>query len=231
MSLERFRKAQAAVQTGQAVAVSELRAGQKSSHWIWYIFPQLRILGKSSTAQHYGIENSKEAREYLLDAGLSRNLAEAMAAVVDQLERGARLDVLMGGEVDSLKLVSCATLFARTVEGAQDNLNTATVRKIHELTGVILREAERQGYPECESTRDALCSENDGQNISEFLGHICVKFGYCLSNSVNEEIARGGPYTPDDIAHAVLKAAGLDPGSELRQFRAVQSEFILFLNR
>ena len=48
-------------------ALAEIKNGRKSSHWIWYIFPQLKILGRSKTAVYYGIENLDEAKEYLKD--------------------------------------------------------------------------------------------------------------------------------------------------------------------
>ena len=49
------------------IALNELRAGRKRSHWMWFIFPQLRGLGRSSTAHHYGIASIDEARAYLAD--------------------------------------------------------------------------------------------------------------------------------------------------------------------
>jgi len=63
IDLERFKIAQADSLNGFEVAMAELRKGHKRSHWIWYIFPQLSVLGRSSTAQFYGIENAIEAQE------------------------------------------------------------------------------------------------------------------------------------------------------------------------
>ena len=92
-------------------ALSELRAGRKTGHWMWFVFPQLRGLGYSPTATRYGIADLQEARAYAAHPLLGPRLVqccEALLAVDDGL--GA-VDVL--GPVDALKLRSCATLFGR----------------------------------------------------------------------------------------------------------------------
>ncbi|MDH2327545.1 DUF1810 domain-containing protein [Cereibacter sp. SYSU M97828] len=105
MSLTRFTKAQEGV---WPTALAELRAGQKETHWMWFIFPQLRGLGRSETARFYGIADMAEARAYLADPVLGPRLAEAAAAV---LAHPGPADRIMG-HVDALKLRSSATLFA-----------------------------------------------------------------------------------------------------------------------
>src|ERR687895_593124 len=77
--LERFVTAQAPV---FATALAELRAGQKRSHWMWFIFPQLRGLGRSATAQHYGIGSLAEARAYLAHPLLGPRLIDCTRAVL-----------------------------------------------------------------------------------------------------------------------------------------------------
>lgn len=109
--LNRFIVAQAAEDEGFATALGELRAGRKTSHWIWYVFPQLAGLGRSTTARFYGLADPAEARAYLGDPVLREHLLRATEVVAQQLGRGIPLPELMGGETDSLKLVSSLTLF------------------------------------------------------------------------------------------------------------------------
>jgi len=92
-----------------ARALTEIKSGQKRSHWMWYIFPQIDGLGFSSTAKFYSIKNSDEARAYLNHPILGPRLvdcAEAMLAV-----KGKTATEILGSP-DDLKLRSCATLFA-----------------------------------------------------------------------------------------------------------------------
>lgn len=103
--LNRFHEAQA---QDQAQAVAELRAGRKTSHWMWYIFPQLATLGYSPTAKHYGIRDLAEARAYLADPVLAANLRQAAEAMLTNA--GSAPETVLG-KVDAAKLRSCATLF------------------------------------------------------------------------------------------------------------------------
>ena len=104
--LARFVSAQA---TTYDRALTELRNGRKTSHWMWFVFPQLKGLGHSSTAQHYGITGLAEARAYLAHPVLGARLRES-AAVVAAAPPGAE-DIV--GSVDAMKLRSSMTLFAR----------------------------------------------------------------------------------------------------------------------
>ncbi|MDK3018076.1 DUF1810 domain-containing protein [Pseudodonghicola flavimaris] len=96
-------------------ALDELRAGAKQSHWMWFIFPQLRGLGRSPTALRYGIADLTEARAYLADPVLGARLREAMAAMLLHPDRSAEAIL---GPVDAIKLRSSATLFAAAGGGA-----------------------------------------------------------------------------------------------------------------
>lgn len=109
--LTRFHEAQENV---WPVALAELRAGRKATHWIWFIFPQLTALGRSATALHYGIADLAEARAYLADPVLGARLDASAEAVL--LHAGERPEAIMG-TVDALKLRSSATLFALAGEG------------------------------------------------------------------------------------------------------------------
>ncbi|WP_313082884.1 DUF1810 domain-containing protein [Pulveribacter sp.] len=105
-SLERFVQAQA---RDYAQALAELRAGHKRTHWIWYVLPQLRGLGRSSTAQFYGLADRAEARAYAAHPVLGPRLVQCVQALLAHPQRTAQQ---MLGEVDAMKLRSCLTLFA-----------------------------------------------------------------------------------------------------------------------
>ena len=104
--LSRFHRAQA---RDYDRALSEIRAGNKRSHWIWYIFPQIRGLGYSSTAQFYAIEDLGEAKAYLADPVLRERLLEISGALLG-LESSDPSAVM--GYPDDLKLRSSMTLFS-----------------------------------------------------------------------------------------------------------------------
>ena len=103
--LDRFVEAQA---SDYARALSELRAGKKQSHWVWYVFPQIDGLGHSSMSRRYSIKSAAEARAYLDHPVLGARLRECFAVVYGIAGRSAR-EIL--GSPDDLKLRSCATLF------------------------------------------------------------------------------------------------------------------------
>ena len=107
--LQRFVDAQDAGDTYEQ-ALSELRRGRKESHWMWFVFPQLAGLGRSSTARHYAIASLDEARGYLRHPVLGARLRE-VAGVVAAIEGRSAEDVF--GGIDAVKLRSSMTLFAR----------------------------------------------------------------------------------------------------------------------
>jgi uncharacterized protein (DUF1810 family) len=90
-------------------ARSEIMSGQKRTHWMWYVFPQLDGLASSSTSKHYSIKGVAEAKAYLDHPVLGPRLLEVVEAVIRVEGRSAR-DIF--GSPDDLKLRSCATLFA-----------------------------------------------------------------------------------------------------------------------
>ena len=105
--LERFVSAQQGVYEG---ALRELRAGRKTGHWIWFIFPQLAGLGRSETSRFYGIVSFDEARAYLEHPVLGPRLRECVGAVL------ATSGVTTGqifGSLDAMKVRSSMTLFHR----------------------------------------------------------------------------------------------------------------------
>ncbi len=104
-NLQRFIAAQDAV---YAQVVAELAAGAKTSHWMWFIFPQLRALGRSATARHFGIASRDEALAYWHQPLLAARLRQCCAALLALQGRSA---VQVFGDVDAQKLRSSMTLF------------------------------------------------------------------------------------------------------------------------
>lgn len=98
-------------------ALSEIRAGQKRSHWMWFVFPQSAELGLSPTAKFYGLSGEDEARAYLAHPILGPRYRECVAAVREQLDAGpstgsghARLEAIFG-ELDAMKFRSSVEIF------------------------------------------------------------------------------------------------------------------------
>jgi uncharacterized protein (DUF1810 family) len=107
MGLDRFVDAQDGVYER---ALGELRAGRKTSHWMWFVFPQIAGLGFSAMAQRYEIDSLAEARDYLAHPVLGPRLRECAEAVADIDGRSA--EQIFGG-IDAVKLRSSMTLFHR----------------------------------------------------------------------------------------------------------------------
>lgn len=104
-TLARFIEAQANV---YETALAEIRAGAKRSHWMWFVFPQLRGLGHSPTAHYYGIASLAEARAYLAHPVLGPRYLECVKALQ---ALGGSDPVSIFGSVDAMKLRSSLTLF------------------------------------------------------------------------------------------------------------------------
>ena len=113
-ALQRFVDAQDRVYD---TVLAELRNGAKRSHWIWFVFPQLRGLGRSATAQHYGISSLEEARAYLAHPVLGPRLRECarLVAATD----GRSVDEIFGWP-DNLKVRSSMTLFSHATDDNGD---------------------------------------------------------------------------------------------------------------
>ena len=108
MDLERFVRAQDEHQT-YTHAVGELRAGRKTGHWMWFVFPQIAGLGRSAMAQAYAIADLAEARAYLLHPVLGPRLVECAEIMAGHRDKTA--EQILGG-IDAMKLRSSMTLFA-----------------------------------------------------------------------------------------------------------------------
>ncbi len=110
--LQRFADAQSGV---YPTVLAELRAGAKASHWIWFVFPQLRGLGHSAMAHRFGLGSLAEAQAYLAHPVLGPRLQECAGLLLTHRGRTAR-QIL--GQPDDLKVRSSMTLFSRSGGGA-----------------------------------------------------------------------------------------------------------------
>ena len=134
MDLERFT---AEHKIWYDYALGEVRAGKKYSHWMWFIFPQIKGLGRSDTAQYFAIQSREEAQAYLAHPVLNAHLREITQAMLN-LKNTHPAVVL--GDTDSMKLRSCMTLF-HAVSGDplyQEVLNRYYQGKPDEMTLAIL---------------------------------------------------------------------------------------------
>lgn len=109
-NLDRFTKEQ---KRSYERALAEIKRGRKQTHWMWYIFPQMRGLGTSYLATFFGIESLDEARAYIEDEYLGGNLREISSALL-ALESCDPRAVM--GVPDNMKLRSCMTLFLHATE-------------------------------------------------------------------------------------------------------------------
>lgn len=107
-NLERFLAGQQTAFADYKTALNEIMDGHKRSHWIWYIFPQLRGLGRSKISKHYGIINRLEAEQYLKHPILGHRLREITEALLSHQGRSPE-SIL--GFIDAIKVKSCMTLF------------------------------------------------------------------------------------------------------------------------
>jgi uncharacterized protein (DUF1810 family) len=104
--LDRFVQAQ---EHSYSQALLELRQGSKRSHWIWYVLPQLRGLGRSAMASEFGLRDREEAQAYIDHPISGPRLVECVTTILTHRGLGARRVL---GDVDALKFRSCLTLFA-----------------------------------------------------------------------------------------------------------------------
>ena len=158
---ELFLSAQSSKGAGHAAAMSELRTGQKTEHWIWYVFPQLVGLGRSETAERFGIEGIDEARDYLAHPVLGERLQQAVEAVLGQLSPpvSTPLQVLMGGRLDACKLVSSLTLFGAAAQLSEEHADPVVAERAASLVACcdhLLRIAAQQGFAPCQFTLAAV---------------------------------------------------------------------------
>jgi uncharacterized protein (DUF1810 family) len=117
--LDRFVMAQA---PAYDIALAELIGGRKVTHWMWFIFPQVRGLGHSKMAHQYGIGSLDEARAYLAHPVLGPRIRECVAAVIDSGERNLHT---IFGSPDDMKFLSSMTLFSRAAGESDSTFQAA----------------------------------------------------------------------------------------------------------
>lgn len=137
-------------------ALSEINAGYKISHWIWYVFPQVSGLGRSSHSERYAIRSREEAEAYLADETLGNRLREISRCLLSH--RGKDITEIMGG-IDSTKLKSSMTLFSAISEEQVFNevLELFFSGEKCQRTLAFLQESEKienaESKPKCRWTR------------------------------------------------------------------------------
>ena len=126
-------------------ALAELRAGQKRSHWMWFIFPQLLGLGQSEMSRRFGIHGLDQARRYLQHPVLGPRLLQATQAARDALHADTPLTHLFGA-IDSQKFISCMTLFSQAAGEASLFAQILTILQTSDVkTLQMLAAHPRQG--------------------------------------------------------------------------------------
>jgi uncharacterized protein (DUF1810 family) len=157
--LQRFKDAQDQGVSGFESALSEIRAGGKRSHWIWYVFPQLSGMGSSAASRTYGLDGVGEAEEYLRDPLLRSRLLTIASAAAQQIEGGGvTLVRLMGSSIDATKLVSSMTLFKHVAQRLHDVEGLAEYASLAAAAKTLLERAAAEGYPPCQFTLNALAN-------------------------------------------------------------------------
>lgn len=109
-------------------AMLELRAGRKRTHWMWFVFPQLRGLGQSQMAWHFGLQSVAEAAAYLAHPVLGPRLRECVELVLAVRGRTARE---IFGTPDDLKFLSCLTVFAEAERGKGSGVFDRALRQYY----------------------------------------------------------------------------------------------------
>lgn len=134
-NLKRFLVAQ---ENDYTDALLEIQQGYKQSHWIWFIFPQMRGLGRSSMTEYYGISSIEEARAYLDHPTLKARLIEISTALLQHKGRSTAYEIL--GTIDAIKVRSCMTLFDHILPNTifAEVLDTFYNSERDELTIIIL---------------------------------------------------------------------------------------------
>ena len=139
-------------------AIKELTDGRKNTHWIWFIFPQIRGIGSSHYATYYGIQSIEEAKDYLMHPLLGPRYVEAMHIVHQKLlnERVSLL-TLMSAEIDCLKFTSSLTLFSTALGKLSENNSSldANLVRLEKYIDELVNSDQIGNFP-CQLTRDIL---------------------------------------------------------------------------
>ena len=141
-----------------AEALNEIKSGRKTSHWIWYIFPQLALHGYSYNAKYFGLKSLSEAVLFLNDPVLGPRLVEISEVALDWLRKDKPINHLMGSSIDSLKLLASSTLFYYASEGSDHN---ALFKELMEKCQEALAKRDTDTEDFCESSQPPCDEEAD----------------------------------------------------------------------
>ena len=123
-NLQRFMSAQESVID---IVIQELKTGDKQTHWMWFVFPQIQGLGRSEIAKHYGISSTEEALAYLSHPVLGTRLKQCVGILADLSDRSAEQ---VFGSTDAMKFRSSMSLFALVSSG--ENIFEEVLRKYYD---------------------------------------------------------------------------------------------------
>lgn len=156
-NFDHFLDAQAQKQGGLKTALAELSAGAKTSHWMWYIFPQIP-LGSSPNAQRFAIHSTSEAAAYLRHRELGHTYLECLMEVMKFISESDQpiiksLDTLFGSEIDRTKFISSITLFGEVA--------TFNGGPTCEHIAYVWADLQAQGLTPCTATLEFM-AEDDG---------------------------------------------------------------------
>jgi uncharacterized protein (DUF1810 family) len=151
--LQRFKDAQNAPHSGFETALAEIQRGHKEGHWIWYIFPQLRGLGRSAMSETFGIDGESEAIAYLRDPELSARLITMTSALLAQRSRRTTLSAVMGSSLDAAKVISSMTLFSLVARTLRHEQSCRECDQLVRDADTILAWGAEEGLGPCEYTR------------------------------------------------------------------------------
>jgi len=137
-------------------AYKEIQDGRKTGHWIWYVFPQLKELGMSSTAKKYGLVDFQETCDYLQDPILFVNYNKIVQEVLFQLQYTS-VKCLMGSSIDAKKLMSSLTLFREAADYlANEKQSSYAYRTLQKNCNLILARASEEQLLPCQDTLNLI---------------------------------------------------------------------------
>jgi uncharacterized protein (DUF1810 family) len=157
-SLQRFLDAQAGktMYPAYEFVINEMRHGNKKTHWIWYIFPQLRGISLSINSMKYGIANRAEAEAYIMHPILGPRLTEMTQIILSHLTQSQRkLHTVMNTTIDAKKFMRCMTLFTEVAPHVY-NISSPWIGEFLDAANQIIAIARKQGYKRSYTTLKML---------------------------------------------------------------------------
>jgi uncharacterized protein (DUF1810 family) len=133
-------------------AIDEIKSGAKSSHWIWYVFPQIKM-GSSWNSEYFAIKSSTEAVAFLKHNQLRNRYSDISEQILIKLEAGRDINSLMGSTIDALKLTSSMTLFSAISHNCHDDIKSVLDQSLNLI--------QSQGVPRCQITTDWILEQTN----------------------------------------------------------------------